>query len=257
MKQVIVTVTLVGGFVIRAAWAANVQENCDYARVTASKVYTSCIYTVTARDAKAVLSDQFAAFARCRHAYFKKWNGFQNPGRKPALAGSSCVGARFTDNGDLTVTDNLTGLVWEKKQDLDFTQQPANPHDANNTYTWTTTTTAENGTAYTSFLASVNAGSGFGGANGWRLPTLAELETILLDFPCTGKGRGPDCHCPSAPCVDPMLDASNTIAAAFWTATTSLRFPEDAWLVFFDNGDALAPYGKGSASSVRAVRGGF
>ena len=36
----------------------------------------------------------------------------------------------FTDNGDGTVTDNRTGLVWEKKSDND------DIHDQDMTYTW-------------------------------------------------------------------------------------------------------------------------
>jgi hypothetical protein len=52
----------------------------------------------------------------------------------------------FTDNGDGTITDHVTGLVWEKKDD--FNNSPvvcktegsapscANPHDADNRYQW-------------------------------------------------------------------------------------------------------------------------
>src|SRR5262245_54566491 len=44
-------------------------------------------------------------------------------------------GLRWSDNGDGTVSDNLTGLVWEKKQDLDSNPNAGNVHDADNIYT--------------------------------------------------------------------------------------------------------------------------
>jgi len=43
---------------------------------------------------------------------------------------------RFVDNGDGTITDNQTGLMWEKKDSDDATPNPANLHDVDNTYPW-------------------------------------------------------------------------------------------------------------------------
>lgn len=247
------------------------QQNCDYARITAWKVYVSCMNTVLARDAKwspswyapypARLNDEFTAFAKCRHTYFKKWTNFQT---KATLVGSACVGDRFTDNGDETVTDNLSALVWEKKQDLDGTQNYSDPHDADNTYRWSASYASggrEDGTAFTDFLGTVNSGAGFAGSNGWRLPTLVELETTILDFACTGAARGPRCNCPvvsPAPCVDPELDAANTQADYYWSSTTFFPSPLNAWVVTFSN-----LYTDASDKTnvdhfhVRAVRGGF
>lgn len=36
------------------------------------------------------------------------------------------------NNGEM-VKDNVTGLIWENKQDMDGTKNYANPHDADNT----------------------------------------------------------------------------------------------------------------------------
>ena len=44
--------------------------------------------------------------------------------------------ARFADNGDGTITDNQTGLMWEKKVKLDSTTDYANLEDADNHYQW-------------------------------------------------------------------------------------------------------------------------
>ena len=95
--------------------------------------------------------------------------------------------------------------MWEKKTD------DGGINDKDNGYSWSITGApyAESGSAFTSFLLTVNVG-GFAGANGWRLPTVAEVQTILLDFRCTGEGGGPTCRCPSFPCVDPALDFANT-----------------------------------------------
>ena len=95
--------------------APTAQQLCDFQRVTAWKVYQACVDTVVAKYVKGVNFDFAAAFARCRHAYFQKWNRFQTMG---ALAGTTCVGARYqASDGNTTVTDNLTGLVWEQKTD--------------------------------------------------------------------------------------------------------------------------------------------
>ena len=130
-------------------FAATSQQNCDKTRMNAWKTYVSCVEAKVAKDAFGTTVNQFVGFAKCRHTYFKKWASFQTKG---SLAGSACVGSRFTDNGDGTVTDNLTTLVWEQKTDDDSV------HDKDNLYTWATGTYLENGTAFTTLLATLNGG---------------------------------------------------------------------------------------------------
>jgi hypothetical protein len=226
------------------------QEKCDQARVKAWKTYASCVDTVVARQYGGANFDVFGPFAKCRHTYFSQWGRFQP---KASLAGSTCIGSRYTDNGDQTVTDNLSGLVWEKKDTL------GGIHDKLNTYSWSTGT-KEDGTTFTNFLLTVNGGGGFAGSNGWRLPTLAELQTIILDFGCTGVGEGPTCLCPSDPCVDAALaPGSSTYSFIYWSATSYVTIPYNsffAWEVFFGNGD-VGTDPKTNNSYVRAVRGGL
>ena len=90
--------------------------------------YASCVESVVARYGYRF--DLFFAdrFKRCRHKYFSKWNMFQSA----SYADSTCIGNRFTDNADGTVTDHLSGLVWEKKTDDDSV------HDKDNSYTLST-----------------------------------------------------------------------------------------------------------------------
>jgi uncharacterized protein DUF1566 len=172
-----------------------------------------------------------------------------------SLAGSTCSGSRFTDNGDQTVTDNFSGLVWEKKEGLDNVPNLLNAHDADNAYTLSVGAPyKENGTAFTSLLAMVNGGGGFGGANAWRLPTFVELETILADFECDDPVT---CTCPSTPCIDPALDAANTRSAFYWSATTFVPNPIISWIVNFNDSNDIDSNVRSNTWHVRAVRGGL
>src|SRR5262249_36846699 len=58
-------------------------------------------------------------------------------------AGTAC---RFLDNGDGTVSDLDTGLVWEKKDNSDGTGNLSDPRDADNAYNWSASGTATDGT---------------------------------------------------------------------------------------------------------------
>jgi hypothetical protein len=221
------------------------QEKCNSARITAWKTYLSCVDAVVARDAGCATTgcpksfDEFAAFAKCRHTYFNNWTTFQS---KKSLAGSTCVGSRFTvtDSG-ATVTDGLTGLVWEVEIYSGVRQY-------NKSYTWSTGSNDEDGTAFTTFLTTGLNTPGFAGGNGWRLPTLAELQTIVLDFPCTGTA----CSCGSNPCIDETFGLAESYY--YWSATNYVPFPSYAWLVDFTGGHVGYDY-KSYLFYVRAVRG--
>jgi hypothetical protein len=250
-----------------AGTALAAQEKCDYSRITAWKVYASCVDSVVAKRAKgdwSFLSNRmYAAFAKCRHTYFKKWAALQT--KTSTYAGSTCIGSRFTDQGDGSVRDNLTGLMWEKKT------TDSSIHNMNNVYTWGTGLMGynkEDGTAFTTFLTGPATGLnvvGFASASGWRLPSLAELQTIVLDFTCTGPGvgtgggtdGGPSCRCPSIPCVDPALDAPTTQPdGGYWSSTSCGPVSGCAWEVGFGNGTA-SDEGQPFTNYVRAVRGGL
>lgn len=171
---------------------------------------------------------------------------------------------RLSDNGDGTVTDHETGLVWEKKADLDNVGVNCDaavtcpdPHDADNRYTWTdkdTPTTAPTGTAFTVFLAQLNAGGGFAGHTDWRLPTLAELHALVdyedatsplvdvaFDNGCTGSCTNTTCSC--------------TIADRYWSDSSVASATTDAWVVDPGNGEITWDT-KDTRYSVRAVRTG-
>jgi hypothetical protein len=181
---------------------------------------------------------------------------------------------RFTDNGDGTVTDHTTALMWEKKTGtvgaaVDCsTTTCSSPQNVNNGYQWCQdgnhnlvcdhfglySDNPPDGGAFGDFLArtngvlcSLNTCTGLGGHTDWRLPTIAELKTIV-DLSATGCGSG-------SPCINPIFGP--TVPNYYWSATTYAGgSPGTAWGVYFDHGFVLTN-AKWFDLYVRAVRGGL
>jgi len=166
---------------------------------------------------------------------------------------------RFVDNGDGTICDAQTGLMWEKKQETD----PSGifyPGNVDNTYQWSENDglNAKNGSLFTFFLTWLNGetanyvgptGSGeyvsyqLDGYSDWRLPTLSELKTLIP--PCSSR-----------PCdfIYPIFGP--TAAGEYWTSTAVLNFEDTSVIgVSFADGKAH-PHSKTDALNARAVRGG-
>ena len=181
-------------------------------------------------------------------------------------ATAAAIACRYGVNGDGTATDYDTGLQWEQKDNLDGTPNPADPHDADNQYTWDTPAgvdqTAPSGTAFTSFLASLNDCAankattplmgGFAGHCDWRLPSFVELAGILDPSPCATF---------AGPCIDQTVFGP-TVALAYWSATTYAPLPIDAFLVGFykfpeNPGNVYLSPKDNYAFPVRAVRSGL
>lgn len=131
------------------------------------------------------------------------------------LAGPAWAG--FTDNGDGTVTDNVTGLMWQQTDD-----------DVEKTWEAALTYCEE------SDLANYSD---------WRLPNVKELRSIIDDSrydPAIDKTAFP-----------------GTNSSGYWTSTTYTNGPDYAWYVHFLNGFSNGGnIDKPSPLFVRCVRGG-
>ena len=113
--------------------------------------------------------------------------------RGPCATGD---GPRLRDNGDGTVSDLRTGLVWQRST-------PAKPM------------------AWDQALAACEA-LNLGGKDDWRLPNIKELRSLSDD----GKVR---------PSLDRTL-FPGAQSAPYWSSTTQSNRPERAWFVDFTTG---------------------
>jgi hypothetical protein len=148
------------------------------------------------------------------------------------------VARNFTDNGDGTVSDSVTGLMWEKISD------DGSIHDKDTTYTWAD--------AFATKIPTLNSTS-FAGYNDWRVPNMNELETLrnagtfsVATYSAFNTGCAAACT---------VLTCSCTASAVYWSSTTYAPNPTNAWIVNFFDGFVLNP-SKANIYYVRAVRTG-
>jgi hypothetical protein len=120
----------------------------------------------------------------------------------------------YTDNKDGTVTDNITGLMWQQAV------------SSTTTYTWSQTV------AYCPNLA-------LAGHSDWRLPLRIELVSIV-DFGVTSGATINAAYFPSTP------------ASGFWSSSPLAGSSSYAWGVNFDYGDTSG--GVSGSRYVRCVR---
>ena len=107
---------------------------------------------------------------------------------------------RFKDNGDGTVTDNLTGLMWAKNANI-FGER-----------TWADALSVANN------LSLGSAGCGLSYTD-WRLPNSNELYSL------TDKGN----YGPALPSGHPF---SNVRTTDYWSSTTHAVYTDRAWSVY-------------------------
>jgi hypothetical protein len=158
---------------------------------------------------------------------------------------------QYVDNGDGTITDTKTGLMWEKKD-----QEVGGVHNYGNLYTWGMAASpyTMNGTMVTSFLATLNTEPCFAGHCDWRIPNRFELESLLNlqnAYPAVDLMFKTNC---TSGCS--VLTCSCTQSFFYWSSTTVVTGLEYAWNLDFGGGSVITG-DKDSNGYVRAVRGGL
>ena len=127
----------------------------------------------------------------------------------------------YTNNGDGTVTDNVTGLMWASDGNGDGCY-------SGGTRTWSEAITWAEGLT-------------FAGYSDWRLPNRRELESIV-----DSSRYSPSINTTYFP---------NTQSSYYWSSTTYAGGTTSAWFVYFGDG-GVSVVVKTHYSYVRAVRGG-
>jgi hypothetical protein len=144
----------------------------------------------------------------------------------------------YVDNGDGTITDANTGLMWEK---LSF---DGSVHDMTNFYTWDQ--------AFSVHVATLNTPSCFAGHCDWRVPNVRELAS-LVNYENFNPAVSPvfKTNC-DWPCT--VLTCSCTQNSLYWSST-SVAATTLAWYVDFAQG-VVNTSTTNRDNYVRAVRGG-
>jgi uncharacterized protein DUF1566 len=234
----IIAIGLIGAVASAAFGTQTPDQKCQQQRYNAAAKYAACQQKAMGKFLGSSDASKFDATNRkCTAKYAATWPKLQ------AIPIAPCNSDRFDDNGDGTVTDNLTGLVWEQKTD-----DNTSVHDKDNVYTWSSASNA-NGTAYTTFLATLTF-FGFAGQYDWRLPTIVELESIRALSPTKPYA------CVGVPCIDTSFFGPEPLGAVYWSSTTSTIAAVLAWGQAL-NGSITPFLFKTDSTSVRAVRGGL
>ncbi len=133
-----------------------------------------------------------------------------------AQAGDAWPSPRFTDNGDGTVTDELTGLVWLK--DANCTDAVGGIARGGGLLNW------PSALAWSNNLASGRCGLSDNSAAGdWRLPNIVELRS-LVDY---------SRHDPALAAGHPFV---NVRSIWYWSSTTNPVYTAGAYNVGMSRG---------------------
>lgn len=149
---------------------------------------------------------------------------------KPTSIPASTPDSQLLDNGNGTISDIKTGLMWKKCVEGVF----GNGCDTGTPSTFTWQRALEQ-------PAFVNNGSGFAGYYDWRLPNFKELTSIV-----------------ERQCYDPAINLNrfpNTPSSYVWSGSPHAYYSVYAWVVHFGNGYSVNRSRSGNRH-VRLVRGG-
>ena len=155
----------------------------------------------------------------------------------PSLAVQTCKdyipdntpNSRYTDNGNSTVTDNDTGLMW--KQCLEGLTGVGCTTGVGTGHSWQ---------AALALTTTVNS-AGFAGYHDWRVPNLTELESLV-----------------ARNCFNPAINSRffpNDLASVVWSSSPVANPSNSAWGINFDGGGTYFN-SRSNSKQVRLVRSG-
>ncbi len=131
--------------------------------------------------------------------------------------------SHFVDNGDGTITDKTTGLIWQK---CSAGQSGTNCTGSAGDYTWSN---------------ALNYCNGLG--TGWRLPNINELSSIVDTTKATN------------PTIDTTYFPNTQDNFSYWSSTTYAPDTDNAWYVNFLHGEVHPDGDKIGCNYVRCVSG--
>ncbi|MBI5506594.1 MAG: DUF1566 domain-containing protein [Deltaproteobacteria bacterium] len=208
------------------------EQKCQQSKLKAHGKLLSCLATNEA----GMIGGKDDASATCQSKFT---TAIGKADTKAAAASASC---RILDNGNGTLSDLNTGLMWEQKDGSGGGPNFTDPHDVDNQYQWSSSGTIPDGDTFTDFLAQLNGGTTsdgttttgcYAGRCDWRLPTTEELLALGI----VGAAFQPDA------------------GSYHWSASTDETVPANAWIV--STGGGLPNFDpKTTAYPVRAVRSG-
>jgi hypothetical protein len=133
-----------------------------------------------------------------------------------ALLATNQAQAGYVDNGNGTVTDQSTGLVWEKAG-------------------------SATGMDWEAALARCQSAT-TGGHSDWRLPNIRELQS-LVDLSRYN------------PALDPVFSDACSVGCTYWSGSTGAWDTNRAWYVPLDGDSSASTTYKYVTNHVRCVRG--
>lgn len=149
-------------------------------------------------------------------------------------AGVAWQTPRFTNNGDGTITDTLTGLDWLQDGDC-----PGTAMGWQAALTWIASTLNASGTACTNYSA--------GTFTDWRLPNIKELLS-LVDLSQSA---------PALPPGHPFVNVPDGSSSEnYWSSSSPSGFPASAFTLWIGYGGTGTPDKDTTTHYVWAVRGG-
>ena len=130
---------------------------------------------------------------------------------QPASIPASTPDSQLQDNGNGTITDRKTGLIW--KQCVEGLSGNTCASGSAEIFSWQQALQR---------AQTVNSGGGFAGASDWRVPTIKELSS-LVEQQCAG------------PAIN-LTRFPNTGSDIVWSSSAVAGGTYNAWYVFFSNG---------------------